>query len=102
MEDDMEMQPVTLVTIIAESALQTSLCKLVLNVGAVGYTVTPCIGSGSRGVRRGLIDVDMNVKVEILTRPEVEYDESRITDEQIRAEVRRLGYEVTEISSNNK
>ena len=67
----MEMQSVTLVTIIAEAALQAPLCKLVLKAGAGGYTISPCTGSGSRGVRRGLIDVDMNVKVEILTRPDV-------------------------------
>jgi hypothetical protein len=71
MEADMETQTVTLVTIIAEAALQEPLCKLALKAGAGGYTVSPCTGSGSRGVRRGLTDVDMNVKVEILTRSAV-------------------------------
>lgn len=64
----MHMQTVILVTIIAEAALQESLCKLALRLGAAGYTVTPCTGSGSRGVRRGLTDVDMNVRIDILTR----------------------------------
>lgn len=45
----MEIQSVTLVTIIAESALQESLCKLALRLGATGYTITLCTGSGSRG-----------------------------------------------------
>ena len=67
----METQTVTLVTIIAEAALQDPLCKLALRSGATGYTVTPCTGSGSRGVRRGLTDVDMNVRIEILTRQPV-------------------------------
>lgn len=67
----MEMHSVTLVTIVAESVLQEALCNLALRAGATGYTSLPCTGSGSRGVRRGLTDVDMNVKIEILAHPPV-------------------------------
>ena len=67
----MDMHSVTLVTIVAESALQQALCKLALRAGATGYTIMPCTGSGSRGVRRGLTDVDMNVKLEIIAHPPV-------------------------------
>jgi hypothetical protein len=67
----METQSVTLVTIVAESPLQEPLCRLALQLGASGYTVTPCNGSGSRGTRRGLTDTDLNVKIEILARQAV-------------------------------
>ena len=67
----MDMRTVTLVTIVAESVLQEALCHLALRAGASGYTIMPCTGTGSRGVRRGLTDVDMNVKIEILAHPTV-------------------------------
>ena len=62
----MQAQSLTLVTIIVESILQEQLCQLALELGSTGYTVSACNGSGSQGTRSGLMDVDMNVKIEIL------------------------------------
>lgn len=67
----MQTQSVTLVTIIAESILQEQLCELALELGSNGYTVTACSGSGSQGARTGMMDVDMNVKIEILAQSSV-------------------------------
>lgn len=67
----MQTQSVTLVTIIAESILQEQLCELALELGSNGYTVTACSGSGSQGARTGMMDMDLNVKIEILTQPSI-------------------------------
>jgi nitrogen regulatory protein PII len=66
----MEKQTVTLLTIIAESVLVEQVCKLALEAGATGYTVTDCIGSGTKGIRTGTMDMARNVRIEILARHE--------------------------------
>jgi nitrogen regulatory protein PII len=66
----MEKQTVILLTIIAESILMEQVCKLALEAGATGYTMTDCIGSGTKGIRTGTMDMDKNVRIEILARQE--------------------------------
>lgn len=67
----MEKQSAILITIIAESILKEKLCKLALEAGASGYTISECSGCGKKGIRSGMMDMDKNVRVEILARPEI-------------------------------
>ena len=63
--------PTKLVTIVAESVLQDRLIRLVLKEGASGYTLTPCSGEGSRGLRSTTPVGGHNVRIEVVTGPEV-------------------------------
>ena len=47
----MELVPLKLVTIVAESLLEKRLVEEVKRLGAKGYTITPARGEGSRGIR---------------------------------------------------
>lgn len=52
-----------LVTIVSEEVLETQLTSLVKAHGATGFTVTPCSGEGSRGLRTGSMPGG-NVRIE--------------------------------------
>ena len=64
----MELTPRTVVTIVAESALESRLIADLQRAGVPGYTVTPAHGAGVRGQREGDIQGG-NVRIEtVLTR----------------------------------
>jgi nitrogen regulatory protein P-II 2 len=61
----MHTTTLTKVTIIAEEVLEGRLTELVKHEGATGFTVTPCRGEGSRGLRIGSMPGG-NVRIEVL------------------------------------
>ena len=61
----------TLLTIITELSLESTLVKELKELGAHGYTITNARGKGSRGVRGAVWDVDSNIRVEVLCTTEV-------------------------------
>jgi nitrogen regulatory protein P-II 2 len=61
----MSMEPLKLVTIVAETVLGEQLLAALKQVGATGYTVTDVSGEGSRGMRVGEVPGD-NKKIETL------------------------------------
>jgi hypothetical protein len=60
------MEKRTLVTIIAESILESMLVDDLTKIGARGYTLIEARGSGSRGVRNADWDQNQNIQIEII------------------------------------
>ena len=58
-----------LVTIIAETVLEESLCREILELGATGYTVTETHGRGTKGIRTGQVPGE-SVRIEALVSQE--------------------------------
>ena len=66
----MELVPLKLVTIVAESLLEKRLVEEVKRLGAKGYTITPASGEGSRGIRS--VDWEgQNIRLETIVSEEV-------------------------------
>jgi nitrogen regulatory protein P-II 2 len=66
----MKLVPLKLVTIVAETVLESYLKDDLKRLGAKGYTLTRCEGQGDRGVR--VSDVEGgNIKLETIVSPEV-------------------------------
>ena len=66
----MELVPLKLVTIVAESLLEKRLVEEVKRLGAKGYTITPARGEGSRGIRS--VDWEgQNIRLETIVSEEV-------------------------------
>ena len=66
----MELVPLKLVTIVAESLLEKRLVEGVKRLGAKGYTITPARGEGSRGIRS--VDWEgQNIRLETIVSEEV-------------------------------
>jgi nitrogen regulatory protein P-II 2 len=65
----MNLHTLKLVTIVAESVLESHLLDEITKLGARGYTTTNVHGEGSRGVRAGV--AEGNVKVETVVGAEV-------------------------------
>ena len=66
----MDLVPLKLVTIVAESLLEKRLVEEVKRLGAKGYTITPARGEGSRGIRR--VDWEgQNIRLETIVSEEV-------------------------------
>ena len=66
----MELVPLKLVTIVAESLLEKRLVEEVKRLGAKGYTITPARGEGSRGIRS--VDWEgQNIRLEAIVSEEV-------------------------------
>jgi nitrogen regulatory protein PII len=55
-----------LVTIITEAVIESTLCKVLEDLGAHGYTITNARGSGSRGVRNADWSSSGNIRIEIV------------------------------------
>ena len=55
-----------LAVIISEAALEDSLAKDVMRIGAHGYTVCDVRGQGSHGPRSGLWSADRSIRMEVL------------------------------------
>ena len=66
----MELVPLKLVTIVAESLLEKRLVEEVKRLGAKGYTITPARGEGPRGIRS--VDWEgQNIRLETIVSEEV-------------------------------
>ena len=66
----MELVPLKLVTIVAESLLEKRLVEEVKRLGAKGYTIPPARGEGSRGIRS--VDWEgQNIRLETIVSEEV-------------------------------
>ena len=66
----MELVPLKLVTIVAESLLEKRLVEEVKRLGAKGYTITPARGEGYRGIRS--VDWEgQNIRLETIVSEEV-------------------------------
>lgn len=61
----MERVPLELITIVAETVLEDTLTRGLLERGATGYTVTASRGRGSRGVRSGDVPGE-GIRVEVI------------------------------------
>jgi nitrogen regulatory protein PII len=80
-----DLTTVSLVTIVAETALKTRLAKDLKNLGASGYTITAANGEGSRNSRAGDVDggnvmiqclVSRDLSVTIMNHLEADYFEN--------------------------
>ncbi|WP_038056013.1 P-II family nitrogen regulator [Thermus amyloliquefaciens] len=66
----MDLVPLKLVTIVAESVLEKKLVEEVKRLGAKGYTLVPARGEGSRGMR-SLDWEGQNIRLETIVPEEV-------------------------------
>ncbi|RTI12943.1 transcriptional regulator [Thermus scotoductus] len=66
----MNLVPLKLVTIVAESILEKKLVEEIKRLGAKGYTVVPARGEGSRGMR-SLDWEGQNIRLETIVPEEV-------------------------------
>ncbi len=80
-----ELATVSLVTIVAETALKTRLARDLKGLGVSGYTVTAANGEGSRNSRAGDVDggnvmiqclVSRDLSVAIMNHLEADYFEN--------------------------
>jgi len=55
-----------LLTIITESAIESTIVRDLDQLGANGYTITEARGKGSRGVRGSAWDASSNVRIEVV------------------------------------
>ncbi len=55
-----------LVTLITSDALEDKLVAIVRGRGASGYTSMRARGAGSTGVQSGMLDVDTNIRMEVI------------------------------------
>ena len=62
----MNFHKLRLLTIVTESALESTLVADIEKLGARGYTVTNARGNGSRGVRSGDWGASSNIRMEIV------------------------------------
>ena len=67
--EHLELHPLKLITIVAETVLKERITRRLLEWGATGFTVTQTNGRGSRGIRTGDVPGE-GVRIEVLvTRP---------------------------------
>lgn len=62
----MHFHKLKLLTIVTESALESTLVDDIEELGARGYTVTNARGKGNRGVRSGDWGASSNIRMEIV------------------------------------
>jgi hypothetical protein len=55
-----------LITLVCEAALEKTLCREVMQLGARGYTITDARGRGSRGVRDASWGEAANIRLEVV------------------------------------
>jgi nitrogen regulatory protein P-II 2 len=55
-----------LLTIVVESSLERNIIKDLKALGIKGYTLAPCVGEGSSGLRSGDWDQNKNIMVSII------------------------------------
>ncbi len=59
-------QPMTLLTIITETVLEDILLDEIVELGAVGYTVTDARGRGTHGTRAGRWTQGGNIRIDVV------------------------------------
>jgi len=62
----MATHPRKLVVIITEGALENTLSRELIALGAHGYTIMDVRGRGSRGARDSAWEADRNIRVEVI------------------------------------
>ncbi len=62
----MELKKKRIVTIVAESILETSIIKDLKRLGSKGYTIVDARGEGARGVRSGDWDQNRNIIIQTI------------------------------------
>lgn len=62
----MNTHPRKLVVIITESALEQTLARDVIALGAHGYTIGDVRGRGTRGTRESAWEADRNIRLEVI------------------------------------
>jgi hypothetical protein len=62
----MELTPCSLLTIVSESALESTLVREIETLGARGYTITEARGKGGRGQRDAAWAPHANIRIEVL------------------------------------
>lgn len=60
------LRPEKLLTIIASSALESTLVELVRKHDISGYTIVEASGAGSSGVQSGMLDIDTNILMHVV------------------------------------
>lgn len=60
------MPPMTLLTIISETVLETTLVDELVSLGAKGYTISDVRGRGAHGVRSGKWSEGGNIRIEVV------------------------------------
>ncbi len=60
------MHPRKLVVIITEGALENTLARELIALGAHGYTVSDVRGRGSRGTRESALEADRNIRIDVI------------------------------------
>ncbi len=60
-----------LVTIVTESALESTIIKDIKRLGAAGYTLTEAHGEGSHGTRIGDWDQNRSISIQIICKEEI-------------------------------
>ena len=63
----MDLTPLQLVTIVAETVLEEGITRELLELGATGYTVSDVRGRGSRGIRSGDVP-GTGIRIEVVVR----------------------------------
>ncbi len=56
----------TLITIITEAALETTLIKDIEELGAPGYSISNARGKGNRGLRDAAWEANSNIRIEVI------------------------------------
>jgi len=62
----MTTHPRKLVVIITEGALESTLSRELIALGAHGYTISEVRGRGSRGAREAAWEADRNIRFEVI------------------------------------
>jgi nitrogen regulatory protein PII len=61
-----------LLTVIAETVLQDRITKLLQNLGATGFTITPAQGFGRHGFRMGdIAGYNTNIEIKTIVSPDI-------------------------------
>ena len=67
----MTKHPKKLLVIVTEAALEPALARLVMDLGAHGYTVHDVRGAGAAGIREGAWEADRNIEMKVVCAAEV-------------------------------
>ena len=62
----MSAQPMNLLTIVSETALEDTLVDEIMQLGAKGYTITDVRGRGTHGLRSGKWSAGGNIRIEVV------------------------------------
>lgn len=70
--ESIPVKTAVLLTIIGETVLQDRITKLLKNLGATGYTITPARGTGGHGSRMGDVPgYNTNIEIKTIVSPDI-------------------------------